>query len=79
MTAPFPRDDAFEKVLAYGGPFHICRKNLHATHASTQWKVQLQESAANAFGPGGNATPQSSVDVKSLHAKIGELMLENVF
>jgi transposase-like protein len=45
----------------------------------TQWKVQLQESAANAFGPGGNTTPQSSVDVKSLHAKIGELTLENDF
>jgi hypothetical protein len=26
MTAPFPRDDAFEKVLAYGGPFHICER-----------------------------------------------------
>ena len=36
-----------------------------------QWKVQLQESAANAFGPGGDATAQPSVDVKSLHAKIG--------
>jgi len=45
----------------------------------TQWKVQLQESAANAFGPGGSATPQSSVDVKALHAKIGELTLENDF
>ena len=45
----------------------------------TQWKVQLQESAANAVGPGGNATAQSSVDVKSLHAKIGELTLENDF
>jgi transposase len=45
----------------------------------TQWKVQLQESAANVFGPGGSTTPQSSVDVKSLHAKIGELTLENDF
>jgi transposase-like protein len=45
----------------------------------TQWKVQLQESAANAFGPASNTTPQSSVDVKSLHAKIGELTLENDF
>ena len=45
----------------------------------TQWKVQLQELAANAFGPGSNATTQPSVDVKSLHAKIGELTLENDF
>jgi transposase len=45
----------------------------------TQWKAQLQESAANVFGPGGNGTAQPSVDVKGLHAKIGELTLENDF
>jgi transposase-like protein len=45
----------------------------------TQWKAQLQESAANVFDPSGNATAQPSVDVKSLHAKIGELTLENDF
>ena len=46
----------------------------------TQWKVQLQESAANVFGPGGGSGPaQPAVDVKSLHAKIGELTLENDF
>src|SRR5260370_12190327 len=46
----------------------------------TQWKAQLQEGAAGVFGSGGNlgvATP--TVDVKSLHAKIGELTLENDF
>jgi transposase len=32
------------------------------------------------FGPGGgNGAAQSAVDVKSLHAKIGELTLENEF
>ena len=30
------------------------------------------------FGPGGGA-PQPAIDVKSLHAKIGELTLENDF
>ena len=45
----------------------------------TQWKVQLQESAANVFGPGGQGTAQPAIDVKSLHAKIGELTLENDF
>jgi transposase-like protein len=45
----------------------------------TQWKAQLSESAANVFGPGGNAAAQPSVDVKALHAKIGELTLENDF
>jgi len=45
----------------------------------TQWKAQLQESAANVFGPGDQGTAQPAVDVKSLHAKIGELTLENDF
>ena len=44
----------------------------------TSWKAQLEGSAAAVFGPGGgNATAQPAVDVKSLHAKIGELTLEN--
>ena len=43
----------------------------------TQWKAQLQGGAANVFGPGGNGPAQPGVDVKSLHAKIGELTLEN--
>ena len=46
----------------------------------TQWKSQLQEGAAGVFGSvagaGANTPP---VDVKSLHAKIGELTLENDF
>ncbi len=45
----------------------------------TQWKMQLQESAAGVFGPGGSAAPAPAIDVKALHAKIGELTLENDF
>ena len=46
----------------------------------TSWKAQLEGSAAAVFGPGsGNATAAPTVDVKSLHAKIGELTLENDF
>ena len=45
----------------------------------TQWKAQLQDSAANVFGPGGQVAVQPAVDVKTLHAKIGELTLENDF
>jgi transposase len=45
----------------------------------TQWKTQLQESAANVFGPGGSGPATPAVDVKALHAKIGELTLENDF
>jgi transposase-like protein len=44
----------------------------------TSWKAQLEGGAADVFGPGGgNKTAQPFVDVKSLHAKIGELTLEN--
>ena len=46
----------------------------------TTWKGQLEEGAADVFGPGsGNGAAQPAVDVKSLHAKIGELSLENDF
>ena len=42
--------------------------------------AQLEGGAANVFGPGGgNGAEPPAVDVKSLHAKIGELTLENDF
>ena len=46
----------------------------------TSWKAQLEEGAADVFGSGvsGGAT-LPAIDVKSLHAKIGELTLENDF
>ena len=46
----------------------------------TSWKAQLEGGAADVFGPrGGNAAALPAIDVKSLHAKIGELTLENDF
>ena len=46
----------------------------------TSWKAQLEGGAVNVFGPGGgNGAEPPAVDVKSLHAKIGELTLENDF
>ena len=45
----------------------------------TQWKVQLFEGAAGVFGKDKSEAAASSVDLKSLHAKIGELTLENDF
>ena len=44
----------------------------------TTWKAQLEGGAADVFGSG-NGAAQPAVDVKSLHAKIGELTLENDF
>jgi transposase len=45
----------------------------------TMWKSQLEASASEIFGPGGGTPATPVVDVKSLHAKIGELTLENDF
>jgi len=46
----------------------------------TSWKAQLEGGAADVFGPGsGNGAAHPAVEVKSLHAKIGELTLENDF
>jgi transposase len=42
----------------------------------TSWKAQLEGGAADVFGAG-NGAAQPTVDVKSLHAKIGELVLES--
>jgi hypothetical protein len=46
----------------------------------TTWKAQLLEGASGVFGPGWSASEVAqAVDVKTLHAKIGELTLENDF
>ena len=48
------------------------------SNQNTQWKGQLLEGAVSVFG--GEAKAESTVtviDLKSLHAKIGQLMLEN--
>lgn len=47
---------------------------------TTAWKAQLESKAADAFGPGGGSgTKEAAIDVKSLHAKIGELRLGTIF
>ena len=43
----------------------------------TTWKAQLEGRASDIFGSGSTAPSTPAVDVKSLHAKIGELTLEN--
>jgi len=53
--------------------------DVHANQI-TQWKAQLLEGAAGIFGSEAKAGPAApTVDLKSLHAKIGELTLENDF
>ncbi|PTM41765.1 transposase-like protein [Bosea sp. 124] len=46
----------------------------------TQWRSQLLDGAAGVFGSDGKSEATTPViDVKTLHAKIGELALENDF
>jgi hypothetical protein len=46
-----------------------------AAHESGE--SQLEASASEIFGPGSGTPATPAIDVKSLHAKIGELTLEN--
>ena len=53
--------------------------DVHANQI-TQWKSQLLEGAAGVFGGEAKDGPaEAAVDLKSLHAKIGQLALENDF
>ena len=44
-----------------------------------QWKEQLSSQAADVFGGGDAPAKAKEADVVTLHAKIGELTLENDF
>ena len=73
---------AFKAKVALKGEKTLAElAQLYDVHPNqiTAWKAQLAEGAAVLFGgaPGAEAAPV--VDLKSLHAKIGELTLENDF
>jgi len=44
-----------------------------------QWRDQLLEGATGVSGAAMKSEPEPEIDVKTLHAKIGELTLENDF
>jgi hypothetical protein len=63
-------------------PSSCARRNLQLPPPNqiTQWKAQLLDGAAGVFGAEARTEPSApAVDLKSLHAKIGELALENDF
>ena len=63
-----------DKTLA-----QLCAEfQVHSTQI-TEWKRLLVERAAGAFASGAGADRQPAIDVVPLHAKIGELTLENDF
>jgi transposase len=64
-----------EKTLAERAQLH----DVHTTQIAA-WKSQLLEGATGVLGAGSPGQPPGSdVDLKTLHAKIGELTLENDF
>jgi transposase-like protein len=54
------------------------RRQLHPTQVST-WKRQAIEGMANAFSDQVKKAENKDGEIKELHAKIGQLAVENVF
>jgi transposase len=62
-----------DKTLA-----ELAQFDVHPNQIAT-WKNQLLEGAAGVFGHERAEVSEAPVDLKALHAKIGELTLENDF
>jgi len=52
--------------------------DVHANQI-TQWKSQLLERASDVFATAAERSESAGPDVKALHAKIGQLAMENDF
>ena len=77
-SAAFKAKVALEALADGKTIAELSHKNDVHTNKVTEWRRQLMERAAGVFG--GPVTPEAPpVDLKALHAKIGQLTLENDF
>jgi transposase-like protein len=73
-SAAFKAKVALEAIKGQQTVIEIAERfDVHPTQV-TQWKTQLLEGAAGAFG--GEGAKATQPDIKELHAKIGQQALE---
>lgn len=77
-SAAFKAKVALEALKGERTIAEIAQKHDVHPNQATEWRRQLLERAAEVFG-GAAAQAEAPVDLKALHAKIGQLTLENDF
>ena len=77
-TATFKAKVAIEALADGKTIAEVALKHDVHPNQVTEWRRQLIERAAGVFG-GATASQAPPVDLKALHAKIGQLALENDF
>jgi transposase-like protein len=77
-AAAFKAKVALEAVKGDKTVAEIAQKHDVHPNQVTEWRRQLLDRAVDVFG-GASAPAEPAVDLKALHAKIGQLTLENDF